>query len=362
MNHPSYERAGELLESLHKYAAEGPHHAAVQAKVDEPGQTIDNVLFNIRLDTGGTLLEEFVHDSDGLTDADRTMVLAWRENIVGLYEIRDISADGVRLFNHIDEMTYQVRTNIRAEVRDQLPIGRVALCRLGPFAGEWIFLKNADFVSGESAAARLAQVPRLQRENPKLVFRNPHLLARGWELQAAMRGDFIAYHGSDTVMVHGSGAHDAWTAPFRRKILDSGRAWSPDAFPPLAPEMAGSEDVTLIFDEVDGLSFYVNYGRVRAAFVDPALVGEPSYRNTVLDYLYNDTVPPVPLARLATAAPDRATRLFARLMHSPDFSWERDGDDLLRRAKARWYAQPRLPRVVPLTDSNRTDQVWPRNT
>ncbi|WP_406274179.1 hypothetical protein OH799_00655 [Nocardia sp. NBC_00881] len=373
VNSQSFGRAAELLRELHDFGTTEPYRAAVSAAVlarispenhsndDIVAHEFYNVLLNHRLDTGYLVVEQFVVERDDLSDADRTMLLGWRNNFKGLFEIKEVLVDGLRLFNHIDELTYAIRTARGEDALSLLSSGMLIIGRLASWADEWIFMGSAQTFIAEAAEAQLAKVPRLQRENPDLVFRNPAKLAEGWKLQAAQRADFIAYHGSDTVMVHGSQAHDAWTVSYRQSCLDAGRAWNEEAFPPLSEAITGSDDVTLIFDEVDGLSFYVNYATVRAVFADPDLVDEPPYRDAVVTYLHNDAFPPVPLARLAAAYPHNASRLFAKLLRKPDFSWERDGDNVLRKAKARWYAGPRLPRVVPIS-TEVTEHIWPRAT
>ncbi len=58
----------------------------------------------------------------------------------------------------------------------------------------------------------------------------------------------------------------------------------------------------------------------------------------------------MPLRRLAARDPDRASRVFQQVLRQRDFSWERDGEALLRRYKASYFDQPVLPSVTPLSD------------
>ena len=116
----------------------------------------------------------------------------------------------------------------------------------------------------------------------------------------------------------------------------------------LPPEVVESETVAFVYDEDDGLNFYAEFGLVEEAFADPDLVRRRRYREQVLSYLHEDSVAPMALRRLADRDPDKATALFRRLLKRPRFDWARDGEELLRSAKADHFARPRLPTVTPI--------------
>ena len=70
----------------------------------------------------------------------------------------------------------------------------------------------------------------------------------------------------------------------------------------------------------------------------------------MLSYLHDDSVEPMVLRRLADRDPDKASVLFRRLLKRPRFDWARDGEELLRTAKAGYFARVPRPRVSPLSD------------
>jgi hypothetical protein len=115
-------------------------------------------------------------------------------------------------------------------------------------------------------------------------------------------------------------------------------------------DLVESETVALIYDEEDGLGFYAEFGLVEAAFADPDLVRRRRYREHVLSYLHDDSVEPMMLRRLADRDPDKASVLFRRLLKRPRFDWARDGEELLRTAKAGYFARVPRPRVSPLSE------------
>jgi hypothetical protein len=118
----------------------------------------------------------------------------------------------------------------------------------------------------------------------------------------------------------------------------------------LPPALTEAETVGMIYDEEDGLSFWPDLGTLDEAFVNPDLVARGPHRRAVQDYLKSPGVSPVPLRRLAERDPARASRVFAQLLKRPTFSWERDGDALLRERKASYFDQPPIPSIIPVSD------------
>lgn len=53
---------------------------------------------------------------------------------------------------------------------------------------------------------------------------------------------------------------------------------------------------------------------------------------------------------LAKQEPDLAGQVFARLLGKPRFTWQRDGEALLRRYKPRFFDRTRLPGITPLSN------------
>ena len=56
-----------------------------------------------------------------------------------------------------------------------------------------------------------------------------------------------------------------------------------------------------------------------------------------------------PFRRLAGADTGRASQLFQHLLEKPGFSWERDGEALLRKHKPWCFEANPLPPVTPLS-------------
>ena len=83
------------------------------------------------------------------------------------------------------------------------------------------------------------------------------------------------------------------------------------AFP---PGLADAETVRIIFDDVDGLNIYPEYGMLRDLFGDPALVADKWHADALRGYLRSETIAPLPLQRLAAAHPDTVDVVFRKIL------------------------------------------------
>ncbi len=73
------------------------------------------------------------------------------------------------------------------------------------------------------------------------------------------------------------------------------------------------------------------------------------YRELVTAYLRSDSLPPVLLRRVAERDPQRSSEVFRQLLKKPRFSWERDGEALLRRYKRQFFEREPMPSFTPVS-------------
>jgi hypothetical protein len=232
--------------------------------------------------------------------------------------------------------------------------------RLVPVADEWL-------ISGATSlypAGHREHVHRIAADfalrQPTLLFRNPDKLAWAWEVQRAERDRFVRFFGTDLIVLPGDELTDQMRQynEFSRKevlaalpVADRNRrAETPMPELTLNPELCESQTVAIIYDEIEGLNFYVEFGLVEAVFADPTLLRRRLYKERLLDYLDDDSVSPLPFRRLAERDPQRASILFRKVLRRPDFDWLRDGEDLLREHKAAYFNRPPRPSVSPISE------------
>ena len=120
--------------------------------------------------------------------------------------------------------------------------------------------------------------------------------------------------------------------------------------PDYPADLVASDAVAVTHDEVEGMGVYAQFGMIEEAFADPALLRDPDYRRRVREYLDDDSVSPLLFVRMAARDPDRTNQVFRKLLGRKHFDWALDGEKLMRRRKPHYFEQPRLPRVVPISD------------
>jgi Domain of unknown function (DUF6398) len=321
----------------------------------------DHFILQRPLPGGRTVVDTFVSAHPELTEADRQMLLGWRDVVEGVFEIRERDGEAIITINLIDELTYRVYSNAGPAALAPMKPGCFMIARIVPIDTGWMLSGTQQTLDASQRAGVLQMAAELAAKNPRLVFRNPAKMTQGWELARKQRVMFIEFFGSDLIVVPGSEVASRvndFLAWYTRRVLeeadpaassvDAGVAARTPAFS-VPGELASAPTVALAYDETEGLVFLANFGLVREAFEDPGLASDSEHRQAVLGYLEADSISALPFRRLAGADTWRASQLFQRVLKKPGFSWERDGEALLRKHKPWCFEAKPLPPVTPLT-------------
>jgi Domain of unknown function (DUF6398) len=322
---------------------------------------IDHFILQRPLSGGRTLVEAFVSAHPELAEADRQMLLGWRDVVEGVFEIRERDGEALLTVNLIDELAYRVYSNAGLVALTQMKPGCFMIARIVPVGIGWMLSGTQQMFGASQRAGVLQVAAELAARYPRLVFRNPAKVTQGWELARKQRAMFIEFFGSDLIVVPGpevaSRMNGFFTWHTQRVLeeagpaassVDAGVAAGPPAFS-VPGDLASAPTVALAYDETEGLTFLGNFALVREAFEDPGLAADTEHRQAVLGYLKDDSISALPFRRLAGADTGRASQLFQRLLKRPGFSWERDGEALLRKHKPWCFEAEPLPPVTPLS-------------
>jgi hypothetical protein len=359
------ERAGQLKPKLVNFAMSPRFDREFSAVIEQsfPGRVVTNEsMFSMVLDhfalqhklpSGTTVIEEFVAAHPELADAERDMLLGWRDVIEGTFEITGKDRDAVVLFNLVDELTYRARSNLGPKTFRPLKKGMILVARLVRTGDDWMVSGNPSVFPASVLGQLLPAVAEYAMRNPEAVFRNPAKLNEARRILAEHRATFVDMFGDDLVVVAGHEVPGK-VAAFHRRVAQQAR---PHAEPPkpeplnLPDHLLAAESVGIHFVEGEGLSFYPDYHLLEDLFGNPALISRPRYRETLSGFLRDPDTSPEPLRRLAARDPAKASAAFGRLLkRKRGFSWAADGEELLRRSKPRYFEEPRLPRTVPLSE------------
>jgi hypothetical protein len=326
---------------------------------------VDRLALQHRLRDGRTVVEVFVAEHPELTDEERELLLGWRDVVEGIFEVERRDGDALIVTNLVDELTYRVRSNVGPSALDPMVPGSFIVTRLVPIGDEWLLSGMSSLMPARDRVHAYRVAADVAASRPALVFRNPEKLAQGWELQRQDRQQFVDFFGSDLVVLPGSEVAERMRAYMHYRTHEARDAHGdtvadrsreqygtdpPDVDYNLPDELLEAETVGIIYDEVDGLNFYPDFGRFEEAFERPEGATSRRLRPVVMAYLKEPSIGPLPFRRLAARSPERASQLFARVLKQPGFSWEHDGEAMLRKYKAKYFERPVLPGVTPVSD------------
>jgi hypothetical protein len=368
------ERAAELKKELVAFG-QGPRFArrldaVLFEAADDDGfldegtaiLAMDYFLLQRRLSDGRTVLERFVAQRrPKLSDDEREMLLGWHDVIDGCFEVRRFDGDAVLLHNLVDDLVYRVHSNMGrkgfAGVRaGMFLVGRIV--PLHPATDAWM-VSGSHTRFPKSARRQVAMAAAHQlTAHPELLRRNPAMLQKAWEIQADYRTDFIDQVGADLIVLPPAEAQDTLREHYHRqrqralagldaKTAKQKRKTGPTAeqLAQLPEEMLTAHSIGLIYDEVEGLNHYRDFGHLDELFADPGLVRDRTRLTLLREYLDDDSVSPLAIRRLVQRHPDNADQVFRTLLRKPGYSWARDGENLLRRRKKAFFDHEPLPSI-----------------
>ncbi len=358
---PRFERqlTAQLLEAADRHGGALDENMAVLI--------IDHFALQQRLSDGRTVVERFVAQRrPPLPEDEKAMVLGWRDVVEGSFEVQRRDGDALVVHNLVDDLVYQMYSNMGRGAFAELQPGMFVIGRIVPVhpaLDAWLVSGHLAVYPG-SAGPQLAQaVAAAVATVPELLFRNPEKLERAWELQAEDRADFIAYFGCDLVILPPDEAEYGMREYQRRrqeKLLEGlegkaaerarSLALAPEQLFQLPDDLRSADTVAIVYDETEGLSFYGDYGHLDALFADPFLARDRDHAARLRAYLRDDSVSPSAIRRLVARHPAEVNRVFRAVLGKSQFSWERDGEALLRRRKKEFFEREPRPSVSPVGD------------
>ena len=211
----------------------------------------------------------------------------------------------------------------------------------------------------KSDAARIAEAAlELATRMPELAHRNPEKVEQAWRQMRAERAAFMEFFGCDELVLPPAEVEERINAFYRYRQGSALARRPKGGRPPNLPgvdvpafelpaELADADTIGVIYDEIDGLNFYNEYGMLRDLFADPALAADKRYADALRGYLRAETIGPLPFRRLAVSHRHTVDSVFRKILHQPHFTWADHGEALLRRRKS-WYFEhePRPNRTV----------------
>lgn len=321
---------------------------AAAASEREPNEmfvsSVEQLLFEFTYDDGSTVLTRFLGRRH-LDAEDQSLVEGFSRGLSGLFEVVEPGIDVFRLRSVLDDLEYVVAATMPGVIGSLKP-GSFLRGRILPVADVWILsgLSERFAASARPEIADLAM--RVILANPALSLSNPELEESARRHTATLHATFLAQFGSDVavrpaVVVGETYATlleatcpEAEHRPWVRKIA-LGAVESADFDPSLK--------VALFSHPEAGVSFYVRYDEVAAAFSMSDCVEDPERVELVVGYLDDATIPPWVIERLVADAGPVADTVLGAVLGRPEFRWATDGAALMDERKPSYAQQSILP-------------------
>ena len=321
---------------------------------DEFHEFTDNFVYSYKFPDGLTIIERFVSETADLSENEKAIVLRWKDPFGGIFQVKRTLPNGFIAENLINEVDYTIKpTTIPLQFERLAKPGAFFRAKIIPVSdNEYIFSGTQEFLD-ISEKEVLKVVASFQTKHPELAFRdNEEKIRKGFELQNKDRELFIEYFGSDEVLTEGKKLPDL-AAEFMDYRLSKIEKPLPEGYKP--PEMnfpiglLQSRDVGIVFNELSGQHYLINYGIILNVFQSPDEVKIQRYKRDILTYLEDQTISPIVLRRLFFRFPQNTEFVIRKILDRPEFSLEKDFDSLMDEFKPSFKGKKIYPYILPMS-------------
>ena len=345
---------GTLKKAFFKAARKEYGDPLVIRSEDEFHEFTDNFVYSYKFPDGLTVIDKFVSETSNLSEKEKAIVLRWKDPVAGMFQVKGTLPDGLVAKNLINEVDYTIKpTTIPRQLERLAKPGAFFRAKIIPVSDkEYIFSGTQEFLD-ISEKEVLKVVAPFQMKHPELAFRdNEERIRKGFELQKKDRELFIEYFGSDEVLTEGRKLPDL-AAEFMDYRLSKIEKPLPAGYKPPEthfPEgLLKSKDVGIVFDELSGQHYLINYGIILDIFQSPDDVKIQRYRKNILTYLEDQTISPYVLKRLFFRFPQNAEVIVRRVLDRPELNLERDFDSLMDEFKPSFKDKKIYPYILPVS-------------
>lgn len=322
--------------------------------VDEFHEFTDNFVYSYRFSNNLTVIDRFVSETSDLNEKEKAIVLRWKDPVAGLFQVKRTLPDGFAAENLINEVDYMIKpTTIPHQLERLAKPGAFFKAKIIPVSDqEYIFSGVQEFLD-ISEKEVLKVVASFQMKHPELAFRdNEEKIRQGFELQKKDRELFMEYFGSDEVMTEGKKLPEL-AAGFMNYRLSKNEKLIPEGYKPpemnFPKELLKSKDVGIVFDEMSGQHYLVNYGIIMSVFQSPDEAKIQRYKRDIVTYLEDQTISPSVLRRLFFKFPENSEFIIRKVFNRLDFNLEKDFDSLMDEFKPSFKGKRIYPYILPMS-------------
>jgi hypothetical protein len=343
-----------LKEAFFKAAREEYGNPLVIKSEDQFHEFTDNFVYSYRFPDNLTVIDRFVSETSDLSEKEKAIIVKWKDPVGGIFQVKRTLPDGFVAENLINEVDYTIKpTTIPQQFERLAKPGAFFRAKIIPVSNmEYIFSGTQEFLN-ISEKEVLKVVASFQMKHPEIAFRdNEEKIKKGFELQKKDRELFVEYFGSDEVLTEGKKL-PALAAGFMDYRLSKIEKPLPEGYKPpemnFPKELLKSKDVGIIFDELSGQHYLVNYGIILSVFQSPDDLKIQRYKRDILTYLEDQTISPYVLKRLFFRFPQNSEFIIRKILNRPEFSLEKDFDPLMDEFKPSFKNKKIYPYMLPMS-------------
>lgn len=330
----------------------------------------DRFILEYELEEGGTVAQRFVeHHENLMSDDVRQLILGWGDVIESLFEVKGRTNNSLRVKNLLNEREYEVFPTA-SMVNFQVEPGDFLTARIVPAKGFHIFSGSVGIIRWDGSEGQRAKIYKtaidFQMKHPGLAFRdNEEKLQKSLESVRRHYEDFVGYFGSDEIFGTGKDIFHKYQGFFDYMALEkkdpkSGRtiasAYEKKTGKPyhsptvdLPEPVLRSQDVGMLCDPIEGISFLIDYRRFIDVFQYPEqYLGKEETEELVLGYLESESISDVPFRRVAKKFPHNFNHIIAYYRDQKGFLSDHI-EDLMMEFKPGSF--DKLPGVVTVLDT-----------
>lgn len=323
---------------------------------------IDQLALETKLHDGTTIVQRFAEQHRPPFDEEqKTILLGWRDVVEGAFEVRErLQGGGVLLHNLLDDLLYPTWATSGPDAVAPMTPGSFVVTRIVPAHAEydmWLFSGPQSLFGPASGPVVAQSAMQTGMASPRAMRRNTVLVGKAWEMQAQERATFLEVAGADFVVGTPAEMRELLLAfrQERQRLIEEAHPAaganrvagpSPEDLVSFPDEILEAESLAVVYDEVEGLSYFAEFTAVAKPFTVPADQLSRTVLARLKDFLTDETVPPHLIRRLAAQYPDTVDQVFAALLGKPRFSWTRDGEALLARKKPEFFDREPAPGIT----------------
>ena len=314
----------------------------------------DNFLYSYRFLDNLTVVDRFVSETSDLSEKEKAIVLRWKDPVAGIFQVKRALPDGFVAENLINEVDYTIKpTTIPHQLKRLARPGAFFRAKIIPVNDKEYIFSGAQGFLDISEKEILKVVASFQMKHPGFAFRdNEEKIKEGFELQKEDRELFVEYFGSDEVLTEG-GKLPTLAAEFMNYRLSKIEKPLPEDYKPpevqFPKELLKSKDVGIVFDELSGQQYLINYGIILNVFQSPDELKIQRYKRDILKYLEDQTISPHVFRRLLFKYPQNAEFIIRKILDRPEFNLERDFGFLMDEFKPSFRGKRIYPYILPMS-------------